>query len=102
MDDDCCSAMLKNIKSESRHGFFPNSKSLVMLSYLLVSNSKIPSKLVFFITTSSSVVCSQVLLQVEICEIKGNIFRLKIDEASPLRARYKVPDVLIKEPTPQR
>uniref|UniRef100_A0A663LPP5 Uncharacterized protein n=1 Tax=Athene cunicularia TaxID=194338 RepID=A0A663LPP5_ATHCN len=29
-------------------------------------------------------------------------FRLKIDEASPLRARYKVPDVLIKEPTTQR
>ncbi|XP_029891272.1 neutral alpha-glucosidase C isoform X2 [Aquila chrysaetos chrysaetos] len=44
----------------------------------------------------------KVLLQVEICEIEGNIFRLKIDEASPLRARYKVPDVLIKEPTTQR
>lgn len=47
-------------------------------------------------------VCSQVLLQVEIYEIEGNIFRLKIDEASPLRARYKVSDVLIKEPTTQR
>uniref|UniRef100_A0A8C0U8C1 Glucosidase alpha, neutral C n=1 Tax=Cyanistes caeruleus TaxID=156563 RepID=A0A8C0U8C1_CYACU len=47
-------------------------------------------------------VCSQVLLQVEIYEIEGNIFRLKIDEASPLRARYKVPDVLIKEPTTKR
>uniref|UniRef100_A0A8C3KDR0 Glycoside hydrolase family 31 N-terminal domain-containing protein n=1 Tax=Calidris pygmaea TaxID=425635 RepID=A0A8C3KDR0_9CHAR len=45
---------------------------------------------------------NKVLLQVEICEIEGNIFRLKIDEASPLRARYKVPDVLIKEPTTQR
>ncbi|XP_052638158.1 neutral alpha-glucosidase C isoform X3 [Harpia harpyja] len=44
----------------------------------------------------------KVLLQVEICEIEGNIFRLKIDEASPLRARYKVPDVLIKEPTTRR
>ncbi|XP_026705169.1 neutral alpha-glucosidase C isoform X2 [Athene cunicularia] len=44
----------------------------------------------------------QILLQVEISEIQGNIFRLKIDEASPLRARYKVPDVLIKEPTTQR
>uniref|UniRef100_A0A8C3KDJ6 Glycoside hydrolase family 31 N-terminal domain-containing protein n=1 Tax=Calidris pygmaea TaxID=425635 RepID=A0A8C3KDJ6_9CHAR len=44
---------------------------------------------------------NKVLLQVEICEIEGNIFRLKIDEASPLRARYKVPDVLIKEPTTQ-
>uniref|UniRef100_A0A8C5IRG5 GANC glucosidase n=1 Tax=Junco hyemalis TaxID=40217 RepID=A0A8C5IRG5_JUNHY len=43
-----------------------------------------------------------VLLQVEIYEIEGNIFRLKIDEASPLKARYKVPDVLIKEPTTQK
>ncbi|KFP30782.1 Neutral alpha-glucosidase C, partial [Colius striatus] len=41
-------------------------------------------------------------LQVEICEIQGNIFRLRIDEASPLRARYKVPDVLVKEPATQR
>ncbi|XP_037249368.1 neutral alpha-glucosidase C isoform X2 [Falco rusticolus] len=45
---------------------------------------------------------NKVLLQVEICEIEGNIFRLKIDEATPLRARYKVPDVLTKEPTTQR
>uniref|UniRef100_A0A8U8BCQ9 Glycoside hydrolase family 31 N-terminal domain-containing protein n=1 Tax=Geospiza parvula TaxID=87175 RepID=A0A8U8BCQ9_GEOPR len=45
---------------------------------------------------------NKVLLQVEIYEIEGNIFRLKIDEASPLRPRYKVPDVLIKEPTTQR
>ncbi|KAM6131129.1 neutral alpha-glucosidase C isoform 2-T2 [Pterocles gutturalis] len=36
------------------------------------------------------------------CEIEGNIFRLKIDEAAPLRARYKVPDVLVQEPTTQR
>uniref|UniRef100_A0A8B9W0R6 Glycoside hydrolase family 31 N-terminal domain-containing protein n=1 Tax=Anas zonorhyncha TaxID=75864 RepID=A0A8B9W0R6_9AVES len=47
-------------------------------------------------------VCSQVLLQVEIYEIEGNIFRIKINEAAPLRARYEVPDVLIKEPTTQR
>jgi len=47
-------------------------------------------------------VCSQVLLQVEVSEVEGNIFRLKIDEAAPLRARYKVPDVLTKEPTTQR
>ncbi|KAM4667279.1 neutral alpha-glucosidase C isoform 5-T5 [Amazona ochrocephala] len=45
---------------------------------------------------------NKVLLQVEICEIEGNIFRLKIDEASPLGARYKVRDVLIKEPSTQR
>uniref|UniRef100_A0A8C0A0T5 Glycoside hydrolase family 31 N-terminal domain-containing protein n=1 Tax=Anas zonorhyncha TaxID=75864 RepID=A0A8C0A0T5_9AVES len=29
-------------------------------------------------------------------------FRIKINEAAPLRARYEVPDVLIKEPTTQR
>uniref|UniRef100_A0A8C9L249 Glycoside hydrolase family 31 N-terminal domain-containing protein n=1 Tax=Pavo cristatus TaxID=9049 RepID=A0A8C9L249_PAVCR len=38
----------------------------------------------------------------EIYEIEGNIFRLKINEAAPLRARYEVPDVLIKEPTTQK
>ncbi|KAK2533211.1 Ganc [Columba livia] len=45
---------------------------------------------------------NKVLLQVEICEIEGSIFRLKIDEAAPLRERYKVPDVLIKEPVTRR
>uniref|UniRef100_A0A669PNC9 Uncharacterized protein n=1 Tax=Phasianus colchicus TaxID=9054 RepID=A0A669PNC9_PHACC len=44
----------------------------------------------------------KVLLQGEIYEIEGNIFRLKINEAAPLRARYEVPDVLIKEPTTQK
>ncbi|OXB72501.1 UNVERIFIED_CONTAM: hypothetical protein H355_002772 [Colinus virginianus] len=45
---------------------------------------------------------NKVLLQVEIYEIEGNIFRLKINEAAPLRARYEVPDVLIKEPATQK
>ncbi|KAI6068253.1 Neutral alpha-glucosidase C isoform X1 [Aix galericulata] len=45
---------------------------------------------------------NKVLLQVEIYEIEGSIFRIKINEAAPLRARYEVPDVLIKEPTTQR
>ncbi|XP_031449409.1 neutral alpha-glucosidase C [Phasianus colchicus] len=45
---------------------------------------------------------NKVLLQGEIYEIEGNIFRLKINEAAPLRARYEVPDVLIKEPTTQK
>uniref|UniRef100_A0A8C0EMX8 Glycoside hydrolase family 31 N-terminal domain-containing protein n=1 Tax=Bubo bubo TaxID=30461 RepID=A0A8C0EMX8_BUBBB len=63
MDDDCCSAIVMNIKSESKHFFFQT---------------------------------------VKISEIEGNMFRLKIDEASPLRARYKVPDVLMKDPTTQR
>uniref|UniRef100_A0A8B9F2N4 Neutral alpha-glucosidase C n=1 Tax=Amazona collaria TaxID=241587 RepID=A0A8B9F2N4_9PSIT len=64
---------------------------------------ELKSTLVFFLSLPVHLfVCFQVLLQVEICEIEGNIFRLKIDEASPLRARYKVRDVLIKEPSTQR
>uniref|UniRef100_A0A670HYI4 Glucosidase alpha, neutral C n=1 Tax=Podarcis muralis TaxID=64176 RepID=A0A670HYI4_PODMU len=38
------------------------------------------------------------LQQVEISEIEGNIFRLKINEKVPFKPRYEVPDVLIKEP----
>ncbi|KAH0620644.1 hypothetical protein JD844_021310, partial [Phrynosoma platyrhinos] len=41
--------------------------------------------------------CKDPLL-VEIYEIEGNIFRLKINEITPLKPRYQVPDVLIKEP----
>uniref|UniRef100_A0A8C0EKT8 Glycoside hydrolase family 31 N-terminal domain-containing protein n=1 Tax=Bubo bubo TaxID=30461 RepID=A0A8C0EKT8_BUBBB len=63
-----------------------------------VASSKGRSRLSWFYLFA----CSQVLLQVEISEIEGNMFRLKIDEASPLRARYKVPDVLMKDPTTQR
>ncbi|XP_024053221.1 neutral alpha-glucosidase C isoform X2 [Terrapene carolina triunguis] len=45
---------------------------------------------------------NKVPLLVEIYAIEGNIFRLKINEVSPLKSRYEVPDVLIKEPTTQR
>ncbi|XP_048803467.1 neutral alpha-glucosidase C [Lagopus muta] len=45
---------------------------------------------------------NKVFLQVEIYKIEGNIFRLKINEAAPLRARYEVPDVLVKEPATQK
>ncbi|XP_034968102.2 neutral alpha-glucosidase C isoform X2 [Zootoca vivipara] len=41
--------------------------------------------------------CKEPLL-VEISEIEGNIFRLKINEKVPFKPRYEVPDVLIKEP----
>uniref|UniRef100_A0A8C3P4W0 Glucosidase alpha, neutral C n=1 Tax=Chrysemys picta bellii TaxID=8478 RepID=A0A8C3P4W0_CHRPI len=44
---------------------------------------------------------NKVPLLVEIYAIEGNIFRLKINEVSPLKSRYEVPDVLIKEPTTQ-
>ncbi|XP_058017993.1 neutral alpha-glucosidase C isoform X2 [Ahaetulla prasina] len=45
---------------------------------------------------------SKVTLSVEIYEIEGNIFRLKINEVNPLKPRYEVPDVLIKEPASLR
>ncbi|XP_042299274.1 neutral alpha-glucosidase C isoform X2 [Sceloporus undulatus] len=41
--------------------------------------------------------CKDPLL-VEIYELEGKIFRLKINEITPLKPRYQVPDVLIKEP----
>uniref|UniRef100_A0A803TXF8 Glucosidase alpha, neutral C n=1 Tax=Anolis carolinensis TaxID=28377 RepID=A0A803TXF8_ANOCA len=41
-------------------------------------------------------------LLVEVYEIEGNIFRLKINEITPLKPRYEVPDVLIKEPSSLR
>ncbi|XP_060117238.1 neutral alpha-glucosidase C isoform X1 [Heteronotia binoei] len=40
----------------------------------------------------------KVPLLVELYEIEGNIFRLKVNEIAPLKPRYQVPDVLIKEP----
>uniref|UniRef100_A0A8C6YDM5 Glucosidase alpha, neutral C n=1 Tax=Naja naja TaxID=35670 RepID=A0A8C6YDM5_NAJNA len=45
---------------------------------------------------------SKVTLSVEVYEIEGNIFRLKINEVNPLKPRYEVPDVLIKEPASLR
>ncbi|XP_053141818.1 neutral alpha-glucosidase C isoform X2 [Hemicordylus capensis] len=41
-------------------------------------------------------------LLVEIYKIEGNILRLKINEIMPLKPRYEVPDVLIKEPASLR
>ncbi|XP_067414242.1 neutral alpha-glucosidase C [Emydura macquarii macquarii] len=45
---------------------------------------------------------TKVPLLVEIYAIESNIFRLKINEVSPLKPRYEVPDVLVKEPSTQR
>ncbi|XP_019374618.1 PREDICTED: neutral alpha-glucosidase C isoform X2 [Gavialis gangeticus] len=45
---------------------------------------------------------NKVPLLVEIYEIESNIFRVKINEVAPLRRRYEVPDVLIKEPTTKK
>ncbi|XP_015275543.1 PREDICTED: neutral alpha-glucosidase C [Gekko japonicus] len=44
----------------------------------------------------------KVPLLVEIYEIEGSIFRLKVNEVAPLKPRYQVPDVLIKEPVSLR
>nr|XP_006130414.1 neutral alpha-glucosidase C isoform X1 [Pelodiscus sinensis]XP_025044103.1 neutral alpha-glucosidase C isoform X1 [Pelodiscus sinensis] len=48
------------------------------------------------------IINEKVSLLVEIYAIEGNVFRLKINEVSPLKSRYEVHDVLIKEPTTQR
>lgn len=42
---------------------------------------------------------SQVRLLLELYRLQGNITRVKINELKPLKPRFEVPDVLIKEPT---
>ncbi|XP_077178869.1 neutral alpha-glucosidase C isoform X2 [Paroedura picta] len=44
----------------------------------------------------------KVPLLVELYEIEGNIFRIKVNEIAPLKPRYQVPDVLVKEPATLR
>ncbi len=45
---------------------------------------------------------TSVLLQLELHGLLGNMVRMKINEVSPAKPRYEVPDVLIAEPTKQR
>ncbi|XP_077320961.1 neutral alpha-glucosidase C isoform X2 [Lithobates pipiens] len=45
---------------------------------------------------------TKVPLQLQVIAVEGNIVRLKIKELSPLKPRYEVPDVLVKEPTTGR
>ncbi|PIO24695.1 hypothetical protein AB205_0157800, partial [Aquarana catesbeiana] len=45
---------------------------------------------------------TKVPLQLQVIAVEGNIVRLKIKELSPLKPRYEVPDVLVKEPTTER
>lgn len=40
----------------------------------------------------------QVPLLLELCGLQGNMTRIKINELSPLRPRYEVPDVLVRDP----
>lgn len=44
-------------------------------------------------------VLSQVRLLLELYRLQGNMTRVKINELKPLKPRFEVPDVLIKEPT---
>lgn len=41
---------------------------------------------------------AQVRLLLELYRLQGNITRVKINELKPLKPRYEVPDVLIREP----
>ncbi|XP_072284039.1 neutral alpha-glucosidase C isoform X2 [Pyxicephalus adspersus] len=45
---------------------------------------------------------TKVPLQLQLIAVKGNMFRLKIKEISPLKPRYEVPDVLVTEPATER
>lgn len=47
----------------------------------------------------SFVSASQVRLLLELYRLQGNMTRVKINELKPLKPRFEVPDVLIKEPT---
>jgi len=40
----------------------------------------------------------QVRLLLELYRLQGNITRVKINELKPLKPRYEVPDVLVREP----
>ncbi|XP_075048690.1 neutral alpha-glucosidase C [Mixophyes fleayi] len=42
---------------------------------------------------------TKVTLQVQVIAIEGKILRLKINDVLPLKHRFEVPDVLVKEPT---
>lgn len=48
---------------------------------------------------SYKVIVSQVRLLLELYRLQGNMTRVKINELKPLKPRFEVPDVLIKEPT---
>lgn len=45
------------------------------------------------------VLASQVRLLLELYRLQGNMTRVKINELKPLKPRFEVPDVLVKEPT---
>lgn len=47
----------------------------------------------------SCVLVCQVRLLLELYRLQGNMTRVKINELKPLKPRFEVPDVLIKEPT---
>ncbi|KAM9294456.1 neutral alpha-glucosidase C [Gastrophryne carolinensis] len=45
---------------------------------------------------------TKVPLQLQVIANEGSILRLKINEISPIKPRYEVPDVLVKEPVQER
>ncbi|XP_072842320.2 neutral alpha-glucosidase C [Pogona vitticeps] len=81
--------------------FYRRQKSLCPgkpLYRVILDTVELTNTVKFQITSGD---CKAPLL-VEIYEIEGNIFRLKINEITPLKPRYQVPDVLIKEPASLR
>ncbi|KAM8921252.1 neutral alpha-glucosidase C [Pelodytes ibericus] len=45
---------------------------------------------------------TKVPLQLQVIALQGAILRLRISEVSPAKPRYEVPDVLLKQPNPER
>lgn len=43
-----------------------------------------------------------ILLSLEVFGLEDRMVRFKVNELSPIRPRYEVPDVLVVEPTPIR
>lgn len=67
-----------------------------------IKRSSLPFPALIFCSLAhfrSSVLVRQVRLLLELYRLQGNMTRVKINELKPLKPRFEVPDVLIKEPS---
>ena len=62
------------------------------------SSSTVSPTLLFTPSLSPSLLGPKVRLLLELYRLQGNMTRVKINELKPLKPRYEVPDVLIREP----
>ncbi|MEQ2250089.1 hypothetical protein ILYODFUR_036264 [Ilyodon furcidens] len=66
---------------------------LGQMSPAIIREAVVPS-----VQTSLNELLYMVRLLLELYRLQGNITRVKINELKPLKPRYEVPDVLIREP----